>query len=169
MKCSKENLSAYLDGELSEEEKHNIVKHLQICKNCAEEVKILSSLNNLIKEEEIEPSFEFNTKFWEKIRTQEDKKKTQFTWLPIPATAILLFIIFFQFTNLSYALLNHKDPVVKNIVLQQVKDTILSPNISNISSLINLCDGCIHNVCKCKGIECKCKQCAIHKKGKDMN
>lgn len=168
MECSKENLNAYLDNELKRSEKTALEKHLKECRGCQEEIKHLSQLNNLTKlYEEIEPSPDFTAKFWEKIRTQEDKKKTQFLWLPIPATAVLLFIIIFQLTNFSYALLNNKDPDVKNIVLQQVKETAFCPSISNISCLLNLCDRCIHNLCKCKGIECKCKQCEIkggHKK-----
>lgn len=168
MECSKINLSAYLDNELSQEEKQKVSEHLKNCKNCVEEIKVLSKLNNLVnKQKEIEPSSNFNMKFWERVRKDEDKKKAGLFWLPLPATAILLFIILFQLTNFSYALLNNKDFEVKNIVLQRVKETVFCSSISNISCLINLCDRCIHNLCKCKEIECNCKQCKIkgrHKK-----
>lgn len=165
MECPKENLSAYLDDELTTKEKGDTLKHLEECSRCAEEVKILSKLDNLIhQQEEIEASPEFTYGFWERIRQVEDRKKIRFLWLPIPATAVLLIIIFFHITSFSYALLNNKDFEVKNIVLQQVKETAFCPSISNISCLINLCDRCIHNLCKCKEIECKCKQCRIERR-----
>lgn len=166
MECSKINLSAYLDNELSEKERLEIERHIEICRDCREEIETLSSLNNnlLNLKEEIEPSSNFNMKFWERVKAEDERKKIGLFWLPIPATAVLLLIILFHITSFSYALIKNRDPYVQNIVLQQVKETIFRPSISKISCLINLCEGCIHYICKSKGIECRCKQCKIHRR-----
>ncbi|PIP16720.1 MAG: hypothetical protein COX46_00490 [bacterium (Candidatus Ratteibacteria) CG23_combo_of_CG06-09_8_20_14_all_48_7] len=61
-------LSAYRDGELSEEERREIEKHLKACSVCTEELKEIQKLSSLIKEvPEIKTSPQFEDRLKERL------------------------------------------------------------------------------------------------------
>jgi hypothetical protein len=81
-KCaySKEQLSAYLDGMLTAEEKRLVEEHLPLCEHCslalAELKQTQEALRNL---EEVEPPPWFTQKIMDRIREGAEPKKT-FLW-----------------------------------------------------------------------------------------
>ncbi len=48
--CCNENLSGYLDGELSNEEAGNIESHLHTCAHCKETLRKMQSLSNAVRQ-----------------------------------------------------------------------------------------------------------------------
>ena len=74
MKCSrvKRKLSAFLDDEVSEEEKLKISEHLKFCINCQRELESLSYVSNFLDSlEEINPSPYFIVRLKQRIAEQE--------------------------------------------------------------------------------------------------
>lgn len=73
MKCSgiKRKLSAYLDGEMPEQEKITISEHLQQCKDCSVELAALSAVKEALNDiEGIEVPPYFMTRLRQNIREQ---------------------------------------------------------------------------------------------------
>lgn len=74
MKCSKikKRLSAYLDGELSEQERCIISEHLKLCQECKAELAAMSSVSDALK---ILEGFEtppfFMTRLRQAVKEQE--------------------------------------------------------------------------------------------------
>jgi len=106
MRCRKvrRRLSAFLDGEFGEREKGRIAAHLKACPACGEEVKSLSSLSVLLKEEKesINPSPYFWGKLEQEIGLIEESKSAwgqlweslNKAFVPAGAAAVLIFGLF---------------------------------------------------------------------------
>ncbi len=95
-------LSAFIDSELSLEEAAKVQSHLETCKYCRSQWQALENTDKFLQKlEEIEPTRDFETTFWEKVDDIEDKKrKWSFLnilfsgWRPYAATAaVLVFVI----------------------------------------------------------------------------
>ena len=66
-------LSAYLDGEVSKEEKREIERHLKKCSVCNKELKKLQNLSSLLKETpEIKLSSQFEERLKEKLKISSE-------------------------------------------------------------------------------------------------
>lgn len=106
MKCQKvrKKSSAFVDGELSEKKKVEITHHLETCPSCGEEVKVLSSLSVLLREEK--ESIKVSPYFWNKLEqgiihaeTNKNAFDTLLEWLnrtliPASATAVVVIGLF---------------------------------------------------------------------------
>ncbi len=105
-------LSAFIDSELSLEKAAKVQSHLETCKYCRSQWQALVNTDKFLQDmEEIEPTYDFETTFWEKVNDIEDKK-VQWSflnllfsgWRPYAATAaVLVFVIVF--------ILNYRSPV----------------------------------------------------------
>jgi len=102
------DLSAYIDGELTENSCQVIEKHLKICQDCRQLAHELEETGNMVKQafvkdaepkmnldgvwEEIEARTDFGLTFWQKIRTLLEKPSI---WIPTAvattASALLIF------------------------------------------------------------------------------
>ncbi len=74
-------LSCFLDGEISEKERHYISRHLDSCMNCQKKAENLSKISHsldLIEEAEASPYFMLKLK--QKIKEREEKV----IYLPLP-------------------------------------------------------------------------------------
>jgi anti-sigma factor RsiW len=74
MNCSKtkKKLSAYLDGEISEQERHMISEHLKLCSECQAELAAMSSVSDALETlEGFEVPPFFITRLRQGIREQE--------------------------------------------------------------------------------------------------
>lgn len=76
MKCSraKRKLIAFIDDELSRQERSDIEEHLNLCPICSKDLNILSKISGAIRrDEEIEPSPYFRSKVRRRIEAQEKR------------------------------------------------------------------------------------------------
>lgn len=105
-----ENLVAYLDGELSEEEFFQIKEHVSSCPHCSEEIFLLMKSWDLLKsypEEEL--SDDFKDRLIKKIESRIAAPKvlriSYLKWIPLAAAAVFLIFalcwILFQDSNLT--------------------------------------------------------------------
>lgn len=99
MRCEKikEKLSAFIDNELDREKTSDIEKHLAECSDCNQELKILAKTwDSLEVWEKIEPSDNFEARFWQRVRERELRQplfQRLFTKaIPVPTTVIILVI-----------------------------------------------------------------------------
>jgi anti-sigma factor RsiW len=70
-----EMISAFMDGELSDNDKQIVDQHLKDCAVCRKEYAALKSVDHLLCEiNPIEPSSDFNRRFWKEVDAQAAKK-----------------------------------------------------------------------------------------------
>jgi len=70
----KKKLSALLDNEIDQKPKPDIEHHLTECPACEHEYKLLTQIwNSLEAWEKIEPSDNFEARFWQKAREKEPR------------------------------------------------------------------------------------------------
>jgi predicted anti-sigma-YlaC factor YlaD len=91
-----------LDGELSQKEKQLVSRHLKDCAVCRKEYEVLKSLDNLLCGfNPIEPSSDFNQRFWKKVDARAAKKTPwsmlkgfSWGWHPslVSAAAVMLIV-----------------------------------------------------------------------------
>ncbi len=68
----KEELVAYRDGELSEQDREQIAAHLQTCAECAREEAQLAQVEQLFSQmERITPSPDFAATFWKRLEQEQ--------------------------------------------------------------------------------------------------
>ena len=114
MKCSeiKRKLSAFLDGEVSGEEKKFISEHLKSCEFCQKEFESLSQLSEVLEVmDEVKVSPFFITRLKQKIADQTSRSHVRLPiieWIrkaavPIVATA-LIFLSFLIGSNFGKAM-----------------------------------------------------------------
>ena len=105
MKCSRirRRLSAFLDGEVTEEEKQHILEHLKTCPDCQRELEALHQLSGSLDSfEEIEPSPYFMIHLKQRIAEREARSLirlpfvewTRHVAVPVGATALVIFFLF---------------------------------------------------------------------------
>ena len=105
MKCSriKRKLSAFLDNEVSEEERQFITEHLKSCEHCCKEMEKLSQVSdflNLIEDVEVSPYF--ITRLKQRIVDQEQKSLIRLpltewikrAFVPAVTTVLVAFSLF---------------------------------------------------------------------------
>lgn len=89
-------LSAFLDGELSELENQRIKQHLEGCRFCRQALAELSAADGMVQELEVlEPSPGFERAFWRQIADLEEKQQVRWWqhllrpgWRPVLATGL---------------------------------------------------------------------------------
>jgi predicted anti-sigma-YlaC factor YlaD len=105
MKCSRirRRLSAFLDGEVTEEEKQQILEHLKFCPDCQKELDELHKLSDSLDSfEEIEPSPYFMIRLKQRIAEREERSLIRFPFVewtrhvavPVGVTALIIFSLF---------------------------------------------------------------------------
>jgi anti-sigma factor RsiW len=110
--CKKiqKDLTAYLDGELVEQQALVVSGHLAACASCRQEIAALHESMALILEwKDIEPSATFDRDFWKRLAAYEERKGRKpgifsLVWSLLTANyiatplafALLLLITFFQ-------------------------------------------------------------------------
>ncbi len=101
MKCSwiRRKLSAFLDGEISEEENQLISEHLKSCERCKKELEELSQVSDVLEVmDEVKVSPFFITRLKQRIADQKSKSVVRLPfveWIrratvPVFATALVL-------------------------------------------------------------------------------
>ncbi len=112
MKCKKviKKLAIFLDGQAGEKDNEAISNHLKTCQCCGQEVKELTSLSFLLKQEK--ESVQASPYFWNKIEqaiiqaeTNRNVLDTIWEWvnrtlIPVGATAVVVLGLFVG-TNLG--------------------------------------------------------------------
>jgi predicted anti-sigma-YlaC factor YlaD len=101
-----QKLSAFLDGELPEEECRGISEHLSLCEDCRREAERLTDVLSVLEEtQELEPSPWFLTDLKRRIREEraeegsrlpilERVKRLWIPLVPLGATALLVLSLF---------------------------------------------------------------------------
>jgi TonB family protein len=107
----KQKLEAFVDKELSEQERKLVEAHLQQCSVCRNEVEVITKLHHLTKEAAPKPDADYAEHLahhvWLKIRKQERARaKVRFFWIPRlapilagAATLILVAVIGIKFLS----------------------------------------------------------------------
>lgn len=79
----REELVAYCDGELQEQDREQIAAHLKTCATCAhEEAQLAQIARFLTKMERIEPSPDFATNFWQRLEQERRTGNAEVGVLP---------------------------------------------------------------------------------------
>jgi|Deesub1362B_J571_1020462.scaffolds.fasta_scaffold02161_4 anti-sigma factor RsiW len=99
MRCKKvkEKLSAFIDKELDREKILEIEQHLAECSECNQELNLLIQAWNALEVlEKIEPSDNFEDRFWQRVRETRLRQplfqKLSRKLLPAPVVVIILVI-----------------------------------------------------------------------------
>jgi hypothetical protein len=100
-------LSAYLDGELKQQERLEVENHLQTCQGCREELEELKRVSSLLRESRM-PEFTSPMDFKAQVMLQlprrdetgQEKSKTKFLWVA-PVMVVVAFIFVQVTLNLS--------------------------------------------------------------------
>ena len=72
-------LSAFVDNELSDHKAREVRQHLEACPECQHKYQEICKINALLGSmSEIEPSSEFDRKFWQKIADQEARQEQKY-------------------------------------------------------------------------------------------
>ncbi|MDO9575597.1 MAG: anti-sigma factor [bacterium] len=104
MKCSRirRRLSAFLDGEVTEEEKQYILEHLKSCPDCQRELEALHQVSDSLDYfEEIEPSPYFMIHLKQRIAEREARSLIRLPFVewtrrvavPVGAMALVIFFL----------------------------------------------------------------------------
>jgi len=97
-----ESLSAYLDGELSEQEKARVEEHLKDCKACREQLLALQKIDEGIRDDLLEePSREFTFGLRRRVmdKIKPAPRRSLFSFAPIfapVAAAILILVVLIE-------------------------------------------------------------------------
>ncbi|MCX5884533.1 MAG: zf-HC2 domain-containing protein [Proteobacteria bacterium] len=96
----KRRLSAYVDGEVEQQERKNIAHHVNSCPDCTREMKALQDTCLLISEDSgVEPSPDFLLQLFERVKVEQEKvslvrrKGWSFTSLPAFARVAVLLVL----------------------------------------------------------------------------
>jgi len=129
MKCAKakKKISVYLDGELKEDEKQELLTHLEICDDCRKEKEMLSSLLTTFEapKEMIPPPYVY-LKVKQEIEKQETKKFLFFPsirWLK-PITVSLGLMVMLLLSSLAGSFLGKRiwfERTEKSAISQEFK------------------------------------------------
>lgn len=106
MKCSKNNLLAYLDNSLSEVENSEVKEHLDSCENCTKELEEIKSFLTVLDADELEtPSNNLRVNFEEMLAQEVEKNQPNIvqltpkqdfkTYLRVAASVLLVVSAFF--------------------------------------------------------------------------
>ncbi|MDD2889314.1 MAG: anti-sigma factor [bacterium] len=141
-----EKLSAFLDGELSEQERENIKSHLKDCQDCQKEASELTKLSELLNNSflPIEPSPYFIARLKQKIEDNESIpvaitindwiNRIKHSLIPIGATALIL-LSFVAGNRIGNILYQKSSTAQEQEIYTSVESSIL--NESPESSLTN--------------------------------
>ena len=92
-----EKLTAFLDGALTPSEAADVSAHLRVCTACHDEKLVLSKTWDMLAVlEPIEPSPDFRVRFWERVRQEEERKRSWLWWprlVPTLAGALGLWVV----------------------------------------------------------------------------
>jgi anti-sigma factor RsiW len=165
MECRvlRRKLSAYIDQELSVEERRLVERHLGECAGCAQELQVLKEqAAYLQKAEQPAVPADFKVRFWQKVRTLEEKgAASKSIWdgvfkrfVPVPVAAAFAVVVFSVFTLFS--------PVVYGVAAGDVRRDMSAlaekafagyagKQVFGPAAFAEFCDGCRDMLCKCSG------------------
>jgi hypothetical protein len=172
MECKdlRRKLSAYMDHELPVEEMRLIETHLSECTGCAKELQLLTEQNAYLqKAEQLAVPADFKARFWQKVRTLEEKGiAVKSIWdgvferfIPVPVIAAFIVVVFSAFTLFSPIVYGMQQDVKRDI--PGVAVTLLAgEKVFAPLNFVKFCDNCHCMLCKnChegnECTECKCK------------
>lgn len=102
MKCKKTKIkiSAYVDGELQEKEKQQLMLHISKCADCRKELENIQHLASIVNiYEEIQPSAGFMDGMRNKVEKWENRKTALFPFYLLKPAAVGLSIILITFIS----------------------------------------------------------------------
>jgi hypothetical protein len=170
----KGKIVAFMDGEVNEALKDEIVRHLQECKSCSNEYEALFGMDSYIKNTgEISPPAFFREGLMKKLEMK--RVKTAESWLLklIPASAVMAAFVLFvsAFLIISPVMYAAQGDNKAKLAVDSIKTAVLTCMASSVFSpaaFAAFCDNCSVNMCEC----CKSKDpnhkctCGGHKHGK---
>lgn len=130
----KQKLEAFVDKELSEQERKLVEAHLQQCSVCRHEVEVITKLHHLTKEAVPQLDADYAEhlahQVWLKIRKQERARaKARFFWIPRlapilagAATLILVAVIGIKFLTTTSSQKEIKAPTALPSMAEAMKD-----------------------------------------------
>ncbi len=166
-----QNLSAYMDGELTTKNRAELEAHISACVSCAGELKRMALLHNEIKRlPAMEPSPFFAARVAAAARSvnRAGISLRRFLRVPVPAMALMVtFILINLFTfafNINAMENGPRRELARKVVAQLAKPA----SIINPVALSRLCGECSKYMCLCmheagKKSICPCKDCEMEK------
>ncbi len=170
----KGKIAAFMDGEVKEEVKDEIVHHLATCKSCSDEYEALLGLDSYLKNTgDINPPAFFRETLERRIKAGRERK-FEFSILKlIPATAVLAAFVLFAsaFIVVSPILYAGDGQDTQKQAVESIKSAVVTCMTASVfapAAYAAFCDKCGSNMCKCcmaKDPNHKC-QCGGHNHGK---
>lgn len=90
-----DDLSAYMDRELTPEEEARVALHLEDCTSCREMYRELSTVSLAIREQwiSLEPSVEAVDQIWIMIEEEKNRRKRNLAWLTTGSLVACLLLV----------------------------------------------------------------------------
>ncbi|MBI4655751.1 MAG: zf-HC2 domain-containing protein [Elusimicrobia bacterium] len=153
MKCDDaiKKLSAYLDNELKDNLRTELENHLKICPDCSREHETLAgNAKFMLTLPEIEPSPYFIQQTLAKIRKTERREKGFFTWVPVPAMAVLILVLLSYFLSFSIKVFALEPESRKKIAGHAFESAVKGSHVLGHVSFKKFCKRSCDILCECK-------------------
>ena len=141
MKCCKirKLIPDFLEGQCGRKKRKIIAKHLQVCKDCAQEKRLYEESWQLIGQwKDVEPEPGFKTRFWNRLISQSERRfipKISLgllkRWSPVLATALTVLIVS-SITLPNYLELKEADLLASKLNEEEI---VLVENIDLLENL----------------------------------
>lgn len=151
----KKKITAFIDGEINEDEKGQILSHIGQCAECKEEHETLLK-NDLYLQNgaELEPSVYFNAKLDKKIEAEGDRKPV--FWLerliPVPIVMALLVLLISGMLVTAPVLYAANNSNIKAQVKEmavKIFACCVTGSVFAPAAFAKFCDTCNMNICSC--------------------
>lgn len=175
MECKKlqERLSAYLDNEVSGQERRLLEEHLRSCAECRTELEALQAAGDVVKTlPEVTPSPDFRARFWQKVResapVQTLWERIALRWIPVPVVLAALVVVFSGFSAFSPLLYGTSETTAKQESVQLAARSFAAGANNKVFAPLNFVDFCD----RCQTMLCPmCQEgaCTNHERCGGMN
>jgi|GEM_PF-3187889 len=164
-------LSAFLDGELSDEDRASIGTHIAACGACAAELERMSAADAGVRQlASIEPSPFFAARVAAAARGADRERAPllRFLRLPVPAMAVMVTFILVNLFTFTFNI-NAMESGPRRELTRKVMTQLARPaSLINPVALARLCGECSKYMCLCmheagKKSMCPCKDCGMDK------
>lgn len=145
-KITQSLLSAYIDNEVSIENKSQLEQHLSGCPACRLELTSMQSANDYIKTmSPVKLPGDFGAKFWSRLRREESQRLPIIRWLPVPALCAAALIAVLSPLSFGSKPINNEALYVACRALVNSHKTMLMPR--NFANFCNTCREKISGEC----------------------
>jgi anti-sigma factor RsiW len=164
-------LSAFLDGELSEDEREAVKAHLEACASCSEDLRRFKAADAGLRAlPPVEPSPFFAARVAAAARALNEYHGPfrRFVLYPVPAAAALTAFIIFNIFTFAFNINALENGPRRELARKVVSQLARPASLINPVAVARLCGECSKYMCLCmheagKKSLCPCKDCEMDK------